>query len=402
MIPPRLVPVLGHSPREIDEGKLGALVAAGINEDQDIDFKQTRYDFGPKGTFELGKDVAAMANQVGGLIVIGVKEDEQARASKMTPVKLDDAERVRMLAAIADRVHPQIPGLDVHMVGTAAGDGTGYYVIAVPNSVSAPHWARKPDQDTPYSCYPQRQGSTTIYLSEAQVAARYRSRFQLATSQVDQLREMHRKLPVMRTDGLSVLVVGVVPAFVGYRSLTGDGEKIQTYIDEVWRPGGTGVDPKLGQYRAARRRLRSTRDGVLNVELHEDGAAIAQLAVGRKQSDGSCGIDLRALEFAAVSLISFVGGYTAWSGAAGDCAVATWLLHGSQQIGTLSGSLFEPLVFPENISYEPAETTVPVEALGGDATESGRIAYPLIRDLEQDLGVPAPVVLRQNGAFLAG
>ncbi len=57
MLPPRLAALLGTlSLREVTEAHLQAVVGACISEDQDLDFKQARYDYGPAGTFELAKD----------------------------------------------------------------------------------------------------------------------------------------------------------------------------------------------------------------------------------------------------------------------------------------------------------------------------------------------------------
>lgn len=66
MLSPRLAALLGTSSlHEVTEAHLQAVVDAIVSEDQDLDFKQARYDYGPEGTFELAKDVAALGNQVG-------------------------------------------------------------------------------------------------------------------------------------------------------------------------------------------------------------------------------------------------------------------------------------------------------------------------------------------------
>jgi hypothetical protein len=52
------------------------LVDSNTAEDQDLDFKEDWYDLGEKGKFELSKDVAAFANHVGGLVVVGIKESD--------------------------------------------------------------------------------------------------------------------------------------------------------------------------------------------------------------------------------------------------------------------------------------------------------------------------------------
>jgi hypothetical protein len=47
-----------------------------------LEYHRARYDDGPRGTFELAKDVAAFANHVGGLIILWIAEDDQGRAAQ--------------------------------------------------------------------------------------------------------------------------------------------------------------------------------------------------------------------------------------------------------------------------------------------------------------------------------
>lgn len=394
---PRLTALLGSSLQEIRESSLRTLVEGAVCEDQDLDFKQKSYDHGPKGTFEIAKDTAAMANQVGGLVIIGIAEDELGHAAELTPVPISDAEKGKILQAVADRIHPMVRGFEIRMVPTEADPTLGYLILDVPHSVTAPHAVRRDDRPGVY-CYPQRHGTTTIYLTEPQIAARYRSRFELARSQVDRLEQLHRNAYALTYTGAALLAIGAVPALAGFRPLTGDGKKIQTYIEEVWNPAGTTVDPTQGEYRTARRRLRSTTP-TLAVELHEDGSAWAQTAVGHARGDGVCVINPAELEKTAVVLTAFVGGYVAWAGAAGDCAVGAWLTY-SPGKGPVQLGSWEPVNLPAQGAC--AETTAPVEELGSDPVRVGQIVYPLVRDIEQDLGLPQPEALRPDGSTLVG
>lgn len=61
MVTARLAALVGCAFDEIQESHLQALVDGKVGEDQVLDFKQARYDHGPKGAFEVAKDVAAMA-----------------------------------------------------------------------------------------------------------------------------------------------------------------------------------------------------------------------------------------------------------------------------------------------------------------------------------------------------
>ncbi len=97
MLSPRLLTLLDvASVAAVDEACLRGLAEGHVAEDQDLEFHSARYNYGPDGTFELAKDVAALANHVGGLIILGVAEDDQGRAARLTPVKLADSEKGRI------------------------------------------------------------------------------------------------------------------------------------------------------------------------------------------------------------------------------------------------------------------------------------------------------------------
>lgn len=393
MIPQRLTPILGSTLSGIDEGHLNALVAAGIREDQDLDYKENRYQDKDSGTSEIAKDVAAMANQVGGLIIIGIKEDTQARADSLTPIKVDDKERSRIHGAVADRVRPSVAGLSVEIVETAAKDGTGYYVISVPHSASAPHATLREAKEAPWLAYPQRNGAMTTYLSEAQIAARYRDRFELARSQIDKLERLDRDALRPHNRVPATLAVGIVPWLRGNRPLSGNGLTVGTYVRDLVTsseiPRMSGLDTR---YSIARGRQRFYSPD-LAFELHTDGSAWAESWIGSEPSGTRPRVvDRDEFESIAVELAAIAGRYTAWSGAGGDCAVGFWLNTGAGGF-----MIFKKLV-PSLTTYA-AETTASVETLGGSLEKIGEVVYPLVRDLSQDLGFASPATLRPDGTF---
>ena len=76
-------------------------------ESPDLDFKQETYitsgNSGQRGTKDLCGDVAAMANAGGGVIVLGMAEDDQAHAKGYLPVDTSDDERRRLRQTVYDR-----------------------------------------------------------------------------------------------------------------------------------------------------------------------------------------------------------------------------------------------------------------------------------------------------------
>jgi len=272
VLSPRLAALLGVSSLDlVVETHLQALVTNGTAEDQDLDFKGARYDYGPGGTFELAKDIAALANQVGGLLVIGIVEDDQGRASGLQPVKLDDSEKGRIRQIVADRIFPMVANVQVKDVPTASDRERGYYLIFVPHSTLAPHAVRQLDPKPLWLCYPLRHGTTTHYQTETEIAARYRDRFAAARTQIERLDQIHEDGRRNEEPDLLAIAVGLVPAVPGDRSLAGPGPKVADFIDgwetSYWPLKGTSI----GRRTVARRRFRGQSNAAI-AELHTDGA----------------------------------------------------------------------------------------------------------------------------------
>lgn len=83
------------------------------------------------------------------------------------------------------RVVP-MPVMDVIRVENPAARGHGFVLIAVPRSPLAPHAVVVNDALR----YPRRNGATTRYLSEPEVAAAYRERFAAVHRQTDRAQEV--------------------------------------------------------------------------------------------------------------------------------------------------------------------------------------------------------------------
>jgi len=124
-------------------------VSNGVTEEFDLDFKRELYGNTDKAKRDLAGDVAALANTAGGVIVIGVAEDDQARAVDADGVVLTDTEKGRMLQIVASGVSP-LPAIDIIAVpetfdssnGTSDRDdepARGFYLVVVPKSASMPH-----------------------------------------------------------------------------------------------------------------------------------------------------------------------------------------------------------------------------------------------------------------------
>ncbi|WP_405910216.1 ATP-binding protein [Streptomyces sp. NBC_00828] len=145
-----------------------ALINGAVPEDYDLDFKRELYGRNDGAKRALSGDVAAMANTSGGLIILGLDEDEHGDATAAPEAELSDNEKRRMLQTVAAGVSPA-PQLDV-ITRPGTDPARGFYLLAVPRSNQGPH----ADLNNDSLRFPRRNGSTTVYLSQPEVRAAWR------------------------------------------------------------------------------------------------------------------------------------------------------------------------------------------------------------------------------------
>lgn len=167
----RLETVLGATVDQLAASNMEALVSARVSEEFDLDYKSSLYGAGDSEKRDLAGDVAALANSAGGVVIIGIEEDAHARAAAAPGVALSDTETRRMSQIIASALTP-MPRVEIYAIPSTHNASHGFYVVAVPRSPLAPHAVTVNDALR----YPVRNGTTTRYLTEPEVAAAYRQR----------------------------------------------------------------------------------------------------------------------------------------------------------------------------------------------------------------------------------
>ena len=125
----RIESLFGAPVDSLTAAHVHGLVAAAVQEAFDLDFKAPLYGRGDSEKRALAGDVAALANTAGGVIVLGVAEDDHARAKAAPGVDLSDAEVSRMRQVVASLVAP-MPVFDVFTVPDTAGGTTPLRIAA--------------------------------------------------------------------------------------------------------------------------------------------------------------------------------------------------------------------------------------------------------------------------------
>lgn len=161
---------LGAGPGPLTEEMLDQAVAAGVSESEDLDWKSALPAARNLSQGEFPKDVAAMANSGGGLIVYGVTEEEKRATGRVDVGVLDENHERSLRSAAVTAISPPLFGLTVHQIGE---EGSRAVIVEVPASPEVPHLIYRNE----LFGAPVRNDADTVWMKERQIEAMYRERF---------------------------------------------------------------------------------------------------------------------------------------------------------------------------------------------------------------------------------
>lgn len=185
----RLHERLGVGAEPLSYAHVALAVREQLREDEQLEWKQSRAD-NEHGRSELGKDIAAMANSGGGLIVFGVGEktsEDGAKVLELFDVPLVEQSEQQIRSVAAERVRPLVGGLVVELLDNPASPGYGAVAVLVPASEDAPHFYDKagaPPQA------PWRNGPHVESMREQAIERAYRDRFRRRQDEAVRLEEL--------------------------------------------------------------------------------------------------------------------------------------------------------------------------------------------------------------------
>ena len=167
---------LGLEPTPLAHQVIDAAVEERVEEADDLDWER---DLPTKERdAEFAKDVAAMANSGGGLIVYGVDEMRGSGTSGASEVSgvtgWDDGVEQRLRQVADNQIRPAVVGLVFEVV---RGTHSDVVALQVPASPDAPHLVYDSRQFNSFRV-PRRYGAHTQEMSERDIERAYRARFE--------------------------------------------------------------------------------------------------------------------------------------------------------------------------------------------------------------------------------
>lgn len=128
-------------PTKWDQAELQRHIDDEVEESLNLDYKAGEaLDKADKKKIEITKDVSAMANSAGGIIIYGMKEHDED-AKKHLPEKFAPIDRTQFskewLQQIINSIQPRINGIIIHSVDLNTGPNDVAYVVEIPQSTTA-------------------------------------------------------------------------------------------------------------------------------------------------------------------------------------------------------------------------------------------------------------------------
>ena len=179
---------LGEPAGPITFDMLQRAIKAGVAENDELDWKRNLPEQSKFKDSDHIKDIAAMANSGGGMIIFGVAEQQKKATewSGSSCVINESYERTIRQAAWS-KISPPVLNLTMDTVTGPGGQSAAWLLI--PPSDDVPHLEFKKD----YFRAPIRNGADTEFLSERQIEAMYRARFDAHSRAEHEMDELCRR-----------------------------------------------------------------------------------------------------------------------------------------------------------------------------------------------------------------
>ncbi len=146
---------------DYNESDILLLIESRAEEGLNLEFKQAE---AIQDTKEIAKDVSAMANAGGGIIIYGLEEQEH-RAYALSFIDGHEYSKERLDQVIAGNISRRIPNVKIYPIRFGGDIHKTIYLLKIPESPLAPHMT--------HGKYYRRYNFTTMTMAEYEVRNAY-------------------------------------------------------------------------------------------------------------------------------------------------------------------------------------------------------------------------------------
>lgn len=194
--------LLGEAPGSITDAMIDAVIAQKLEESQELDFKTRLPDQKSMRSDDIVKDITALANAGGGVLVYGVEDQEKVAIARTDAGELSENYERSLQQLCTNAITPPVLGVKAYSVGA---EPTRAVVLVVPPTVDSPHMFFANEK----FAVPLRVNADTIWLRESQIAAAYRARFESASRAQRELEDLYEQIAEALEPERGAVLVGV-------------------------------------------------------------------------------------------------------------------------------------------------------------------------------------------------
>jgi hypothetical protein len=308
---------LGLPSSPLEFSMLLKAIGQGLQERDDLDWKKELPNRqNPAAAVEFAKDIAALVNNGGGLIVYGVAESASAAATIESVDDWDESAEQRLRSWAYTLIQPPVHGLEfMRLAGpSSSGEGEARAVaLSVPASPDTPHFVIQKGSIRA----PRRYGSHTVDMSEREIEQAYRRRFEDRRNNDRALAELLEQVMLGVDRERSIWMTAAArpthprPSYAGRigredaQAMLAEFARRNPFLKQGHGLTTTNLNPRPGYRKWRSTEIRQFFDRVI-VDIHDDGSVALAMEAKEAAIEGfDAGTDVHVMD--AQSLPAHIG-----------------------------------------------------------------------------------------------
>lgn len=218
---------LGEPAGPLTEDMVDDAIRRGVSETDDLDWKAKLPAQRDLMRSDLAKDMAAMANSGGGMLVFGVKEEERAATGRVDAGEIDEGFERSLRKMAYSAISPPVTGFAIYSLGE---QGARIVALVIPDSAEAPHLVFR---DQAFSA-PIRNDSDTEWMREREIEAAYRARFSAFADATIRSNELYDECQRAYASQGAAVIIAVAQPRHAQRPVVRERGTLAGYVNDAW------------------------------------------------------------------------------------------------------------------------------------------------------------------------